>query len=74
MFLISSLMIFELKLLRPGPKATLDLETCDPQLSQLQSAPRKVPSRLIALPKGPEAAWARGQRGSWLTFASDPKP
>lgn len=74
MFLISSLMIFELKLLRPGPKATLDSETCDPQLSQLQSAPRKVPSRLIALPKGPKAAWARGQRGSWLTFASDPKP
>lgn len=59
MFLINSLMIFELKLLRPGPEAALDLETCDPQLSQLQSSPGEAPSRLTALPlpyKGPEAA------------------
>lgn len=74
MLLINSLMIFKLKLLRPGPEATLDSETCDPQLGQLQSAPGEAPSRLTALPKGLEAAWAGGQRGSWLTFASDPKP
>lgn len=56
MFLINSLMIFELKLLRPGPEAALDSETGDPQLSQLQSAPGEAPSRLTALPKGPKAA------------------
>lgn len=74
MFLMSSLMIFELKLLRPGPKPLWTRKLVTPQLSQLQSAPGEVPSRLTALPKGPQAAWAGGQRGSWLTFASEPEP
>lgn len=74
MLLINSLIIFKLKLLRPGPEATLHSETCDPQLGQLRSAPGEAPSRLTALPKGLEAAWAGGQRVGWLTFASDLKP